>query len=164
MRFKILLARPRKWKPGSWLIMKVQGLPFSHCAIQLMDGYVRESVWPEARRISELEWRSHYRIVEQYEYVIAESKYCNLRDVLQEYMGTKYSILQLAIIALGQTIKPLEKLLGKVIWNGKKRLICTELGLIALETALDYKPNEEQDMFDLVDIRVAAKEISNGIR
>ncbi|HZX13710.1 MAG TPA: hypothetical protein VFF49_04845 [Thermodesulfobacteriota bacterium] len=122
MELKILCAARRNFQIGSFIIQKVERMPFSHFAV-LVDGFVYEAVWPKSKASYFDLWLHDYRVVRYFDFSTEDE--CIIkktRGFISRNNGVRFSILQILIIALSYVISPLKY----SILNGKKKLICSE--------------------------------------
>jgi hypothetical protein len=147
MRLKFLCAKKRGFQPGSWLIQKVEKLPFSHFAISVDDVSVYEAVHPMSRKVSKPRWLREYEEVEFFEFNISDYQTSILVEkILNENLHKEYSILQLVSIYLGLFIDELRF----VRWNGRKKLICSEYAAIVIERIFGSRFKMSNDEIGLI--------------
>lgn len=152
------------WKlPGAALIRWADSSPANHMAIML-ETYtgqnVYESVIPKSRKISTFAWGKEYSVVQTFTFEVPAHLHFIVREWLESQVGKKYSISQLALIAL-TVLAPVNKLLNWSILNHDKYLICTELCSRFMEEFMGLQVKESHDKISVSDMIRICKENYN---
>jgi hypothetical protein len=82
--------------------------------------------------ISESKFLQDNMILEEYEMNVSEEIYLRIRKKMNSLLGLKYSILQILNIMVQKIFKSKDI---KLVVNGDKQFICSELGFVILEEA-----------------------------
>lgn len=153
---EILCSENKGWLHaiGVWAIKKSEGTDFNHVAV-LDNGMVYEAVYPESRSMSFVEWNNHFRIKKVYGIKMSEAKYNAFMSEVKFNVPKKYSIWQCFLIWLCNSVGVLENYIEKIIWNGNKAMICSELVAWPMQQVLGYKFAESLDTVGMDEIEAA---------
>jgi hypothetical protein len=149
---KFLLSRRKSsLSIGSKIIMWAEKTNFSHSAI-LINGFVYEAVFPKARSISFVEWSRHNQVVHLYAPITCPEQIVKIEKELSEWVGYRYSVIQVFIIGLGLVKKSWDRILSRLHLNGRKYLICTELCGEVLQNNFGVTFDEKLDTLSVRDV------------
>lgn len=122
-----IFSKSRKWyNVGSWIIRKVENVPFSHVSV-MIDGQVFEAVFPKVREISYKDWLKKYKMTHLFSVNVELDRLRQIEKRCKSHIGKRYSISQLVMIGLGFLDKGLNSWIESNQVNGSQYMICTEL-------------------------------------
>jgi hypothetical protein len=124
-------------KPFSVAIQLIEKRPYSHVYIKYVDELTGDAMIFQASHgdvnlISESKFLQDNMILEEYEMNVSEEIYLRIRKKMNSLLGLKYSILQILNIMVQKIFKSKDI---KLVVNGDKQFICSELGFVILEEA-----------------------------
>lgn len=144
------------WDIGSKILMWAEKFPASHVWIEIENSYscfVYESVAPKSRRIEKSDHQKHYMSVKEFNMMeLNDDESYIARSVINEMMNIKYGFWQILIIGLGLISKTFARWSGRILWNGKKKVICTELAGRFMEAVFKVDFGEKPDTISLRDV------------
>jgi hypothetical protein len=140
---------------GAAIIKEVENTNFSHFAIGLeKDGteIVYEAVFPKSRKIEKSDWRKDYRPIRSMNFEVPLDKQYYVGEFLEENVGKWYSFDQCVWIAIITWFRIKKAFSDKVVLNGTKHLICTELGYLFSKEFFEGEYNASSDRIGLNDM------------
>lgn len=148
MILKVCFGRRDEWYMiASQIVMAVEQTKASHSWIEI-DGVVYESHYPESRRT--LRKNYPYTVEKEFHFHLPDERYSDVLNFIYKLLGKKYSFFQLAIIAFGNISSLISKQISKEDYNGKHRLICTEL---CARVLTEFYKIDFGESFDTIGIR-----------
>ena len=159
---KINLALNQKWWGylASRFISLVDGVPFSHCAIEY-ETQIFESEWPQGQIVEKPKWLEKYEVVKSFDLPIkSDLQSIEMAKWLNSEYKRPYSITQLFAIFIGTfSVKLRRRMFGSKI-NGSGSLICTEFVGEFLQKFYSYDFKKPNDFIDLKDILIALESLT----
>jgi len=141
MKIELLFAKPKTWKPISWIIMLIERSRFSHCAIAYGD-YDNKLVAHSTGHKVNLQtieiFTDHYKIVET---VIVDIKGKDFLRNIMKHMGKEYGYGTLIGIAIQRFLGLFGLKIKNPFGDGDDTFVCSELVIHMLQCA-----SEEYDM------------------
>lgn len=118
-----------RYQFGSKLIQFVEKLPFSHFAIEFhLDSFlILEAVSPKSRQICGMEWRKSYEVVRSFRMNIPDVKKEDVLHFIKNHTGKPYAFYMLIWLGIALIDKSIDRAIGSNRWDGRKKLICSEL-------------------------------------
>lgn len=136
----------KQCKPFSVAIQLIEKRPYSHAYVKYIDELTGDVMIFQASHgdvnvISGCRFLENNIILEEYEMEVSEEIYLNIRKKMNSLLGLSYSFLQILNITVQKIFKSKDI---KLVINGNKQFICSELGFVILEEA---RPDiiEDQD-------------------
>ena len=151
MVFKVCFGRRDEfWAIGSQIVMAFEQTKYSHAWIEIGEN-VFESIWPKSRMIAKKD--HHYTVAKEFMIYIDDSKASDLMHFVYKLMDRKYSLGQLAVMAFGNIIGLIgQKISLKENFNGKSKLVCTELCARVLSEFMNVDFGESFDTVGINDL------------
>jgi len=169
MTVRFLFANPLAWykKAGNKLLQIGEIVNSGHFAIEL-DGYaepkVYESLFPKSQKVTRSEWNKHYEVVKVYEWTVPDHLRFQVYEWLEKQVGIRYAIEQIIFIGLTIIFGWLNLIFNKLVLNGNKAMVCTELGSRFAEKFWGFIPTESHDKIGLQDMEVLSLRYENNVK
>jgi len=127
----------RACKPFSKAIQLVEKRPYSHVYIKYIDELTGDVMIFQASHgdvnlIPESRFLENNIILEEYDMEVSDEVYLRIRKKTNSLLGLKYSFIQILNITAQKVFQSKDI---KLVINGNKQFICSELGLVILEEA-----------------------------
>jgi len=169
MIIRFLFANPLVWykQAGNKLLKIGEIVPFGHFAIELEtygEPKVYESIFPKSQKVTRSEWNKHYSLVKQYQWNVPEHLQSQVYEWLEKQVGIRYAIEQIIFIGLAIIFGFLNLILNKLVLNGNKAMVCTELGSRFAERFWGFVPTESHDKIGLQDMEVLSLRYENNVK
>lgn len=124
-------------KPFSKAIQLIENRPYSHVYIKYIDELTGDAMVFQASHgdvnvVPESRFLEKNIIVEEYEMEVSEEVYLRIRKKMNSLLGLQYSFIQILNITVQKIFKSKDI---KLVVNGDKQFICSELGFVLLEEA-----------------------------
>lgn len=138
MRMKLYFSRPKKFKLGSWIIMKRLRTNYSHVAIEVSTGPIGlQDIYEASHGDVHSMWADYWKedniVVEEFIINAETREYIEAIRYLKKQRQKKYGFWT----ALASTIPFFRnKMIGK---DGGSHFICSELIAKALNGVIDFK-------------------------
>jgi hypothetical protein len=164
MKVQIVLSENTTWfkKLGSWIIKKSEETNFCHVSI-LDNFWMYESVYPKSRMKYIKDWKNEFKVIRSYEIEMSLVQYASFFSIVNNDMRKNYSLFQCFLISMCNLIGVLESYIKKIIWNGNKSLICTELVAHPIAEVLKYDFEKSLDIVDLNDLVICLEKIAKKL-
>lgn len=158
----------KKFNPLARLIMAFQKIDFSHVALLIEDTETKEkatfeAVWPKAKESTYEEFLVRYKVIRAYR--LSPPSHCHdwevrefARSLVQK--NEHYSIAQLVAIQIQNSFTNLKNILGKMILNHKKGMICSEFIALVLSKGWGVMFDEQFDTIDLEEVVTQARSLA----
>lgn len=149
-KITIGFSRPKKWNPLSYLIMKIQGTPYSHVYLQfestsLDRKLVYQASGLQVNFIGSVLFQDHHMTVKEFELEISDEAHKKTLQKAVDLAGMPYSKTQLFDILI-------HHFTGKsVLKDGRSAYVCSELVAEMLKD-LDIHMPEDLDVVEPKDI------------
>ena len=169
MTIRFLFANPLAWykKAGNKLLQIGEIVNSGHFAIEL-DGYaepkVYESLFPKSQKVTRSEWNKHYEVVKVYEWTVPDHLRFQVYEWLEKQVGIRYAVEQIIFIGLTIVFGWLNLIFNKLVLNGNKAMVCTELGSRFAERFWGFTPTESHDKIGLQDMEVLSLRYENNVK
>ena len=169
MTVRFLFANPLAWykKAGNKLLQIGEIVNSGHFAIEL-DGYaepkVYESLFPKSQKVTRSEWNKHYEVVKVYEWTVPDHLRLQVYEWLEKQVGIRYAVEQIIFIGLTIVFGWLNLIFNKLVLNGNKAMVCTELGSRFAERFWGFIPTESHDKIGLKDMEVLSDRYENNVK
>lgn len=169
MIVRFLFANPLVWykQLGNKLLQFGEIVDFGHFAIELEtfgEPKVYESIFPRSQRPTRSEWNKHYKIVKQYQWNVPTHLQSEVYEWLEKKVGIRYAIEQIFFIGLTIVFGWLNLIFNKLVLNGNKAMVCTELGSRFAEKFWCFVPTESHDKIGLKDMEVLSDRYENNVK
>lgn len=169
MIVRFLFANPKTWykKIGSRLLQIGELVPFGHFAIELEtygEPKVYESLFPKSQKVNRSEWNNHYELVKEYQWNVPEDLRFQVLEWLEKQVGIRYAVEQILFIGLTIIFGWLNLIFNKLVLNGNKAMVCTELGSRFAERFWGLVPTESHDKIGLQDMEVLSLRYENNVK
>lgn len=152
---------------GSEIIKLVEGTNYCHLALGLeteFSEHVYEAVFPKSQKLSKNEWLKQYKIAYEFSIDIpCIQKFLEIKDFLELNTGKWYAFDQCLWIALIIWFKIKKSISNKFTLNGKKNIVCTELGYLFCKQFLIGDWDENSDSVDLNDMFSIASQLQEKV-
>lgn len=168
MTIRFLFANPKTWykKIGNRLLQIGELVPFGHFAIELEtfgEPKVYESLFPKSQKVNRSEWNNHYELVKEYQWSVPEDLRFQVLEWLEKQVGIRYAVEQILFIGLTIIFGWLNLIFNKLVLNGNKAMVCTELGSRFAERFWGFVPTESHDKIGLQDMEVLSLRYENNV-
>ena len=169
MIIRFLFANPKVWykQIGNKLLQIGELVPFGHFAIELEtfgEPKVYESLFPKSQKVNRSEWNKHYTLVKSYEWQVPEHLRFQVLEWLEKQVGIRYAVEQILFIGLTIIFGWLNLIFNKLVLNGNKAMVCTELGSRFAEKFWGFVPTESHDKIGLQDMDVLSLRYENNVK
>lgn len=145
---EIYFTKPKGFNLFSWLLRKVQKVPYSHVAIRC-GSWVYESKWPVSKRSKVEDFKRHNEIVLSKPIIYDRNDGMKVRKFLDGLLGRWYSPMQIGSIfadMFGYAF------LKEEADNNYAKLICTEYVYAFYKEFMSGEYPEDSDSVDLIEI------------
>ena len=160
-KFDVVIVKNLSWWAFlSPLIMWVENVPGSHCAIiqyDELETWVYESTWPHGKRVRLEEFLIGYKIVWRKSFVLD-----NINSQVSEWLLDNladYSELELFTNGISFLNKWIKQKISIYPVNGRRSSVCSEYVGQFMVKWLGFRPNEDLDYFTVGDVICAAKHL-----
>jgi hypothetical protein len=169
MTIKFLFGNPLVWykQLGNKLLQIGEIVPFGHFAIELEtfgEPKVYESIFPRFQKLTRSEWNKHYTLVKEYQWSVPEHLQSQVYEWLENQVGKRYAIEQIIFIGLTIVFGWLNLIFNKLVLNGNRAMVCTELGSRFAEKFWGFAPTESHDKIGLKDMEVLSDRYENNVK
>lgn len=149
----LFTKRRSKWAIGSLIIMFFERFPASHCAIMFEDNYILESRFPVSRLVERDEFLKTHKVVKEFKLAFNfPEDFDKVAKISEGLVGINYSIVQLVTIGIGIVFRFLRKFINRLVVNGSKSMVCTELAFRVLYFFFEIKNKKSFDSYSLRDL------------
>ena len=169
MIVRFLFANPLAGfkKIGNKILQVGEQVPFGHFAIELEsygDSKVYESVFPRSQKSTRSEWNNHYSLVKEYQWSVPDHLQYKVYEWLEKQVGIRYAVEQIIFIGLTIIFGWINLIFNKLILNGNRAMVCTELGSRFAERFWGFVPTESHDKIGLQDMDVLSLRYENNVK